>query len=346
MRGTFSTLSAGIKVAIFTVVTVLATAVLAVSLTNSQFEPTKQYSAIFTDVTGLLKGDEVRVAGVRVGSVDDIELYHQKYAKVTFDVDRTRPLFTNTQAIIRYRNLAGQRYLSLQQGPGTPEPLATHATIPLKQTKPALDLTVLFDGFRPLFRALQPKQVNKLSYEIIRVLQGEGGTVNGLLAHVASLTNTLADHDKIIGRTITNLNSVLRTVDRRDRDLSQLLVQLQSFVSGLAGDRQAIGSSLTGINTLTSSTARLISDARPSVHEDIHQLGRVSKTLDKKKNRKLLDQTAQALPNRLNMLINTGSYGSWFNFYLCSLDAKVALPGGLAHTQTVAINNDNARCKK
>lgn len=345
MRGTFSTLSAGIKVAIFTVVTVLATAVLAISITNSQFEPTKQYTAIFSDVTGLLKGDEVRVAGVRVGQVDDIELYKQKYAKVTFSVARTRPLYTNTLAIIRYRNLAGQRYMSLEQGPGSPTPFGDHAVIPLNHTRPALDLTVLFNGFRPLFRALQPQQVNQLSYEIIQVLQGEGGTVNGLLSHVASLTNTLADHDKIIGRVITNLNSVLRTVDRRDRDLSQLLVQLQSFVSGLAGDRTAIGNSLTGINQLTSSTASLLSDARPSVKEDIHQLGRVSKTLDKKKNRKLLDQTAQALPGRLNMLINTGSYGSWFNFYLCSLDAKVALPGGLARTQTQAIRNENPRCK-
>lgn len=341
MRGTLTTLSSGIKVAIFTVVTVLATAVLAISLTNTQFRPTYRYSAVFSDVTGLLKGDEVRVAGVRVGQVDDIELYKQKYAKVTFDVARSRPLFANTLAIIRYRNLAGQRYMSLEQGPGTPTPIDAHTTIPLSHTRPALDLTVLFNGFRPLFRALQPQQVNQLSYEIIRVLQGEGGTVNGLLSHVASLTNTLADHDKIIGRVISNLNSVLRTVDRRDRDLSQLLVQLQSFVSGLSGDRKAIGSSLTGINALTSQTASLISDARPSVREDVKQLGRVSKSLDKQKG--VLDQTARDLPGRLNMLANAGSYGSWFNFYLCSLDTKVGLPG--AQTQTLAIKNENARCK-
>lgn len=342
MRGTLTTLSSGIKITIFTVVTVLATGVLAISITNSSFQSSYQYNAIFTDATGLLNGDEVRVAGVRIGQVDDIQLYKDQYAKVTFSVARTRPLFTNTLAIIRYRNLAGQRYLSLEQGPGTPDPLRSHATIPLGHTRPALDLTVLFNGFRPLFRALQPQQVNQLSYEIIRVLQGEGGTVNGLLAHVASLTSTLADHDKIIGRVITNLNGVLRTVDNRDRDLSQLLVQLQSFVSGLSGDRSAIGNSLTGINALTSQTASLISDARPSVREDVKQLGKVSKSLDK--NKGLLNQTAQDLPGRLNMLANAGSYGSWFNFYLCSLDAKIAVPG-VGSTQTVAVKYGAARCK-
>lgn len=341
MRGTLSTLSSGIKVTIFTIVTVLATGVLAISITNSEFEPTNTYSAVFTDVTGLLKGDEVRVAGVRVGQIDDIELYDKQYAKVTFDVAQTRPLYTNTLAIIRYRNLAGQRYMSLEQGPGTPGQLATNATIPVSHTRPALDLTVLFNGFRPLFRALQPQQVNQLSYEIIRVLQGEGGTVNGLLAHVASLTNTLADHDKIIGRVITNLNGVLRTVDRRDRDLSQLLVQLQSFVSGLAGDRTSIGDSLTGINTLASQTGSLISDARPSVREDVKQLGKVSANLDT--NKALLDQTAKTLPGRLKILVNSGSYGSWFNFYLCSLDAKTTLGG--QKVEPIAVNYDTARCK-
>ena len=71
---------------------------------------------------------------------------------------------------------------------------------------------MLFNGFRPLFTALNPDDVNKLAYEIIQVLQGEGGTVASLLRRTASLTNTLADRDAVIGRVITNLNSVLATL--------------------------------------------------------------------------------------------------------------------------------------
>ena len=65
--------------------------------------------------------------------------------------------------------------------------------IPLTQTAPALDLAVLFNGFRPLFQALDPADVNSLAQHIVQVLQGEAGTVGTLLARTASLTNALAD---------------------------------------------------------------------------------------------------------------------------------------------------------
>ena len=85
---------------------------------------------------------------------------------------------------------------------------------------PALDLTVLFNGFKPLFAALSPEDVNKLSYEIIQVFQGEGGTVESLLQSTASVTNALADRDKIVGELITNLNDVLAILGDRDKQLS------------------------------------------------------------------------------------------------------------------------------
>ena len=52
----------------------------------------------------------------------------------------------------------------------------------MERTRGPLNLTVLFNGFKPLFVALDAEQVNRLSYEIIQVLQGQGGTVRSLLA--------------------------------------------------------------------------------------------------------------------------------------------------------------------
>ena len=140
--------------------------------------------------------------------------------EVTFNVDSDRPLAVSTQAPIRYRNLVGQRYVALTEGAGSGRALTEDGTIPLEQTQPALDLTVLFNGFKPLFAALYPQDVNAFAFEIIQMLQGEGGNVNTLLAHTASLTSTLADRDEVIGRTINNLNAVLGTVDERDDQLS------------------------------------------------------------------------------------------------------------------------------
>jgi phospholipid/cholesterol/gamma-HCH transport system substrate-binding protein len=341
------TFSATVKLLTFVVVTSLATTVLAITISNSRFADTRGYSAIFTDVAGLLKGDDVRVAGVRVGQVEDISLYQGKQARVTFSLDKTgifaAGLPRSVLLQVRYRNLMGQRYVGLSEGPGAAgDFLPPGGTIPVTQTQPALDLTVLFNGFRPLFRALQPEDVNKLAFQIVQTLQGEGGTVTSLLAHVASLTNTLADRDQIIGRVIVNLNQVLGTVDQRSTQVSQLIAELQGFVSGVSGDRKAIFDSLGSINQLTGVTSGLLNEARPSLKTDIAQLNDLAKTLGD--NGKTLDTTIKQIPPRLNALSRASAYGSWFNFYLCGFDARIALPGGPA-METQRIWNENARCQ-
>ena len=154
----------------------------------------------------------------------------------------------------------------MTEGPGNGPTLKKPTElIPLAQTTPPLDLTVLFNGFKPLFRALSPADVNKVSIEIIRVLQGEGGTVNQLLAHTASLTNTIANRDRIVGDVINNLDSVLTTVDQRNNGLSQLVLQLQRLVSGLSGDRQHHRHRHRQHRRPRQLDRRLLTDIRPSL---------------------------------------------------------------------------------
>jgi phospholipid/cholesterol/gamma-HCH transport system substrate-binding protein len=280
------TLPSLIKLVVFIVVTVLATGLLAATIGNLRFGGTTSYQALFTDATGLLKGDDVRIAGVRVGEVDGVAVARKgdrSVARVTFNVDSDRPVAVSTRAQIRYRNLVGQRYVALSEGAGSGRALTEHGTIPLRQTQPALDLTVLFNGFKPLFAALNPQDVNAFAMEIIKTLQGEAGDVNSLLGHTASLTSTLADRDAVIGRTIDNLNAVLGTVDERGKQLSTLISELQRFVSGLASDRQAIGASLTNIANLADATAGLVKEGRPAIRADVKELGAVAGNLDDNK---------------------------------------------------------------
>src|SRR6185295_3811227 len=187
----------------------------------------------------------------------------------TFSVASDTTLNEGTNATIRYRNLVGQRYIALSQGAGEATLLAAGDTIPISRTQPALDLTVLFNGFKPLFAALSPADVNRLSFEIIQVFQGEGGTVDSLLSSTASVTTTLANRDKVIGELITNLNDVLETLGSRDQQLSDLIVRLQEFVSGLKSDRNAILGSLDDVTGLATETASLLRDARPALATDI-----------------------------------------------------------------------------
>ncbi|HEV7650021.1 MAG TPA: MCE family protein [Actinophytocola sp.] len=317
-----------LKALVFVLVTGFATAVLAVSIGNTGLGDRVSYGARFTDVTSLNPGDDVRISGVRVGQVDDLSIVDGHLARVGFSVDRSVRLPADVTATIKYRNMVGQRYIALERGPtATADRLSEGGEIPLGRTTPALDLTDLFNGFKPLFQALSPKQVNDLSGEIVQVLQGEGGTVDSLLAHTGSLTATLADRDRVIGDVVDNLNTVLGTVNRQGDALSTLVGTLQRLVSGLAGDRSAIGDAIEGIGDLTGATAGLLRQGRPALKTSIAGLGRLSANLNA--GQADLRQFLTVLPDKFTAIGRTAQYGSWLNFYLCEATLRTDPPQGV-----------------
>jgi phospholipid/cholesterol/gamma-HCH transport system substrate-binding protein len=331
------------KLIIFMVITVLATSLLALTIANIDLRSASDYSARFSDVTSLNIGDDVRIAGVRVGSVDNIQVVDRRQAQVSFSIDGARKLPASVTATIKYRNLVGQRYIALEPGVGDPNAvLPAGGTIPLDHTKPALDLTVLFNGFKPLFQALSPDDVNKLSYEVIQVLQGEGGTIDSLLAHTASLTSTIAGKDQVIGQVIDNLNSVLTTVNAHGDQLSTLITQLQQLVTGFAQERKPIGDSIVALGDLADSTAGLLQQGRQPLSDDIAQLGTLSKNLG---DNDLLNQFLQTLPGKVETITRTATYGSWFNFFLCSASGTIAVPPIISPVTLPVAPVTQARCK-
>ena len=310
-----------IKSLIFIVVTVTVTTILGISIAHSGVSATVGYQAVFSNVTGLNVGDDVDIAGVRVGDVTSISVYRRNEALVGFAVQAGRPLPASVTATIKYLNLVGQRYIELGQGTGpVNQTLPQGGTIPLAHTTPALDLTELFNGFQPLFQALSPGNVNQLSSEIIQVFQGESPNVTALVASVGSLTTALSTRDQVIGEVIGNLNQVLHTIGSRSGELSNLVTTLQELVSGLAADRGPIGSAISAIATLSTATAGLLQVARPPLRTDITQLGRVAGTLAA--NSPTVNTFLQTLPVKMSQIARLASYGSWLNFFMC--DALVS----------------------
>jgi phospholipid/cholesterol/gamma-HCH transport system substrate-binding protein len=348
-----------VKLVVFVLVTVFATYVLAQTISNASFGSTYTYKGLFTDVSGLQNGDDVRIAGVRVGSVTGITVIsappgtaeaanNGHIAQVTFSVQKSHRLPTSTRLFLRYRNLVGQRYIDVEQGTGDPNQLLpTHHAppIPVLQTQNALDLTSLFNGFKPLFeQALTPDQINNLSGEIIGALQGEGGALPLLLSNLADLTNAIANKDVAVGQVVDNLSSVLTQVGSRDTELTNLIVQLQGFVTGLANDRGTIDTAITGINNLATTTTDLLSKARAPLAADISNLSALAAGLDTPASVQAINFVLQNMPNTVGALIRTASYGSWFNFYLCTVSGTITLPGG-TNVRIPVTHSPAERCK-
>lgn len=318
---------AAVKLVIFTVISVFVTGLLAVIMGNVGFGDGRTYQAVFSSATSLEKGDDVRVAGVSVGEVKEVEHHDRTQAIVTFRVQADVPVTTSTRAEIRFLNLVGDRYMALEAGADPKaERLDEDDVIPIANTRPALDLTVLFNGFKPLFEALQPDQVNELSMNLVQVLQGEGGTVRGLLQHTASLTEALADRDQLIGEVITNLGTTLDTVDGRRRQLGQLITELEGWMTDLARDRSTIGGSLDSIDDLAVVLADLLREGRPVLKRDIAELRRLAKLINVPKNRDQIIEIFDRLPESMTDQTRTGTYGSWYSYYVCGFAGKITLP--------------------
>lgn len=344
-------LSSFIKLTLFVLVTALLSTVLATTIRGGNREDGTEYSAIFSDVTMVEEGDDVRIAGVVVGHITKFEVYDRDQAKVYFTLAGDRTLPENVHLSLRFRNMIGQRYMHIARVPGELQPaMPEGTTIPIDKTSPAVDLTALFNGFRPLFTTLQPEDVNALADSLVKVLQGEGGTVTNLVQQTGQLTNHLADRDQVIGEVIDNLTRVLQTINDRDVQFQQLVVTTRQLVEGLAQERDAVGSSLDSMADLTSAAENIVTATRPGVTESLDHLKKV--TDDLTANEDKLSEVLNNLPVKTDNLIRMGSFGSWFNFYLCGADVVSGpgndvpnlLPSGGPVINHVLYTNSAPRC--
>jgi phospholipid/cholesterol/gamma-HCH transport system substrate-binding protein len=304
-----------VRFAAFTATSLALLLILVNTMSNGLGSDSRRFDAMFADVSGLRPGDDVKVAGVRVGRVEDIQVDGDG-ARVSFELADTQPLLDTTKIVMRYQNLLGQRYLALVQTGDRGAELAGGATVPVNLTSPGFDLTELLNGFRPLFEVLEPADVNALATSMVKVLQGEGGTVEVLLQQTTELTNFVADRDEVIGDVLTNLTPVLDNLAGQGDEFTATVQELRSLMSGLARDRRAIGSSIDGVSRLVGSTSRLLRDVREPAVDSIHEFVQVADLVAR--TRRDLNAAIRQFAVIFDGLGRAGSYESAVNVYPCS----------------------------
>ncbi|MFI2839340.1 MCE family protein [Mycolicibacterium sp. PDY-3] len=320
------------------------TAVIFVVFAQLRFDRTTGYSAIFENASGLRTGQFVRAYGVEVGKVEGVTLIDGgQRVRVDFEVERDLQLFSETTAAIRYLDLIGNRYVELRRGDSNTV-LPAGSTIPLERTEPALDLDALVGGFRPLFKSLDSNKVNNIANSIITIFQGQGGTINNILDQTAELTSALADRDQAIGEVITNLNTVLDTTVKHQKQLDETLVNFEALITGLKNRADPIGASVADISDAAGSLSDLLADNRPLLRDSFGYLETIQQPLVDQ-----LDQVndiVQKIPASLKIIGRAGGiYGDFFNFYACDLSLRLdgLQPGGPVRTVRVT-TQPTGRC--
>jgi phospholipid/cholesterol/gamma-HCH transport system substrate-binding protein len=314
------------RLVIFLTVCLLGAFTLLTIFAEFRFTEGKTYSAVFTNVSNMRKNSLVRIAGVEVGKVQSISVNRDATVRVEFTADDSVVLTEGSRAVIRYDNLFGDRYLALEEGTGGVKKLNPGDTIPASHTQPALDLDAVIGGFRPLFRALNPEQVNELSGQLLQAFQGEGPTIGSFLDQAAAVTNTLADRDQLFGQVIDNLNVVLGSLGGQTDKLDKAVTSLSELIGRLSQRKADISNAVAYTNAAAGSVADLMSQVREPFQKVVHETDRAAGIVVA--DHEYFDKIIDTLPDKYRALGRQGMYGDFFSFYLCDVVLKLNGKGG------------------
>lgn len=278
---------------------------------------TQRYSAIFTDVSGLKVGDEVRMAGVKVGRVDDIAL-EGTTAKVGFRVQSEQVLYGNTKAAITYQNIIGQRYVGLSLGDyGDPRVLPAGAVIPVEHTEPSFDISKLLNGFEPLFALLSPEQVDNLTTAIVRSLQGDTGAIATMIAETTHLAESYSGTDAILDGVLTHLNSVVASLADRGDALRGSINSAETAFDGFAARRAEFVDSMDQASIVGQRLANILDDVQPDMREWLtREPGFAKHFMEDKKG---FEYMAFNTPLMLKGMARFTQGGAYLDIYACNL---------------------------
>jgi phospholipid/cholesterol/gamma-HCH transport system substrate-binding protein len=317
--------AAMVGLSLFMVVAVTLTWLVYVTLRRDVGGQTVPYAAVFSDVFGLREGDDVRMAGVRVGRVERIELQGD-LAKVSFVVQNDQQLLGTTVASVTYQNIVGQRYVGLSLGNiGEPGPLKPGSVIPVERTDPSFDVGAMLNGFEPLFSVLSPRDADNLTKGVIQSLQGDDASIVGLVDQTSRLTESLAGRDEQLGDVITDLNVVVDNLAKHNDSLDEVIGQTRDAVVTFDARRPELVASMGSISRVVRQLSTIADEIDPALDELVlrepgfaqHMAGIEPQ----------LAFTGANLPLLLKGFARITNEGAYANAYACDLNATGFFPG-------------------
>jgi phospholipid/cholesterol/gamma-HCH transport system substrate-binding protein len=303
-----------VKLGLFTVVTIVVTIGLAAVIGNLRLGSNPYVvTAEFSDASGVLQGDVVKAAGVTIGRVQEIRV-EDGIAKVDLSIDENIQLPAGMSVAIEFRNLVGQRMVSFF-GDGDPaESLGNGDVIPLAQTKPAFDLTALFNGLRPLIRSTTPADINVVSREVYAALKGRSADLEGFLSNVAEVSEMIGTKDAQLSELLDGFNLVTADLAGRGDQLNNTLGSMNHFLTQLASDGESLDAALVTLDDASTRLHRIVANNDERIAASVDDLAILLDAVDDKRGD--LRAALRALPDMLLSVERANSYGQWSNIHL------------------------------
>jgi len=303
-----------VKLAVFTAFTIAVTVWLASTIGNYQFFSSPyRVTAEFSDASGLLSGDVVKAAGVTIGRVESIEI-DDGIALVTMAIGEDSELPAELRAEIRFRNLIGQRMVTLIDEEPSEELLRDGDRIPLERTRPSFDLTVLFNGLRPLIRTTDPEDINTVARALTTALRGRADEVEGTLANISAVARVVAGRDRELSQLLENVNVLTGDLAGRDAQLRRTLANLDSFLGDVAASRADLDQALVTLDEAARRFGRIVARNDSNIRSEARDLAILLDVIEDR--RGALRRVIRNLPEMLVAVERVTGYGEWSMIHL------------------------------
>ncbi|MFE6287492.1 MCE family protein [Streptomyces sp. NPDC057877] len=280
------------------------------------------YSADFTEAAGLDEGDEVRVAGVKVGQVTGVALDGDR-VRVTFEVEDAW-IGDRTTAAIAIKTVLGDKYLALdplgaaRQDPGR--------RIPLARTTSPYDVTQAFQDLSGTVDAIDTQRLAESFETISQTFEDSPPHVRKAATGLSDLSKSVSKRDRELSRLLQGSARFTKTLENRKSSFETLIEDGGSLLGELQDRRDAINALLEGSRDLGTELSGLVTDNNKQLKPTLKALSRVTKVLQK--NTKQLDRTLALAGPYYRLVGNTLGNGHWFDSYLCGVVPRHYLPEG------------------
>ncbi|GGU30657.1 MCE family protein [Lentzea flava] len=271
------------------------------------------YAADFSEAAGLVPGNEVRVAGVKVGKVTKVKLNGDR-VRVTFKV-KDAWVGDRTTAMIRIKTLLGQKFLALD--PQGSQPLSPGNPIPKERTLAPYDVNEAFNGLATTVGQIDTKQLADSFTVLSDTFKNSPEHVRGALDGLSALSKTISSRDEQLAKLLDNTRQLTKTLADRNSEFEKLLSDGNLLLGELRKRREAISSLLTGTRDLSRELSGLVQDNQNQLKPALEQLGRVTTILQR--NQDNLDRSLALMAPFYRVFANTLGNGRWFDTYICGL---------------------------
>jgi len=269
------------------------------------------YHAMFTEAGGLKVNDEVRIAGVRVGKVDEIELAGDE-VRVSFKVDDAADFGSDTRAAIKVKTILGSMFLALEPAGGGR--LDEGATIPAARTSSPFDVVEAFEGLASTSGKIDTDQLAESLTTLADLTRNTPEEFRGALDGLSRLSSNIAAKDEQLNTLLVNLERVSTVLDERDQDIVGLMQDSDILFRALVARREAVHNLLTSTTRLSSELTALIEQSRADLNPALTHLERVVQVLNK--NEDNLDNSLRLMAPFYRVFANTLGGGPWFDTYI------------------------------